>query len=510
MKTPRTGDDRSVARSALPHGRHVKSSQPVRRQADSSILRALSITVSATFSINREGHCICRARTLLASAPHHCSCVHPPPRTPAPAQYASIQVSFSIPSDRQSAVYDWSPESMLRVGRVLLAEVNDAARRSGLRRLGRAGHSRLMVSAFQTQAKRASPHDAEIRELMGRLQTSMGVAAVGAVAALSLGWTPEQERVAHSRSAHPLTLPAPAYHQTDRRKPWHLYDEVGTGSFGTVRIGMREDSGEVAAVKIVELDYRSYATLEREISAMKTIKAVGGHPGIVGLQEVYVEGRQVYLVMELVKGGELFDHIVAYGAFDEAKASAVAKDIGEALRFMHQHGLVHRDIKPENILLTAKHQEKSASVGSGAPIAKLADFGSAGPLNVACALDDIGTSAYLPPELLSSGACTPACDMWALGCVLYISLCGSHPFDLDGTASDEEVEDRVKRSPVTFDFPAWKNISSDAKDLITKLLEKDPSRRLTADQMLAHPWITAYCGSQPLVTSPSSSMTSVL
>ncbi|KAJ0406758.1 hypothetical protein ATCC90586_009407 [Pythium insidiosum] len=398
---------------------------------------------------------------------------------------------------------------MLRIGRALLVEVNDAARRSGLRRLGRAGQSRLMVSAFQTQAKRASPHDTEIRELMGRLQTSMGVAAVGAVAALSFGWTPEQDRIAHSRSAHPLTLPAPAY-QVDRRKPWHLFDEVGTGSFGTVRIGMREDSGEVAAVKVVELDYRSYATLEREISTMKTIKAVGGHPGIVGLQEVYVEGRQVYLVMELVKGGELFDHIVAYGAFDEAKASAVAKDIGEALRFMHQHGLVHRDIKPENILLTAKHQDKAAVTPSGFPIAKLADFGSAGPMNVACALDDIGTSAYLPPELLSSGACTPACDMWALGCVLYISLCGAHPFDLDGTASDEEVEDRVKRSPVSFDFPAWTNISSEAKDLIVKLLEKDPARRLTADQLLVHPWITAHCGSQPLITEASASAKSAM
>ncbi|RLN49543.1 hypothetical protein BBJ28_00016741, partial [Nothophytophthora sp. Chile5] len=303
--------------------------------------------------------------------------------------------------------------------------------------------------------------------------------------------------VAHSHAAI-----EPAQHQ--RKHRWHLFDQIGAGAYGVVRIGMHEESGEVAAVKIVPIenptDRRAFPALEREISALKLVKALGGHRSIVDLRDVYVEGRKVCLVTELARGGELFDQIVAYGSFSESRARDVAREIASALGFLHRHGLVHKDVKPENILMSDRatdvaneshgvyrkgHRHESTS------LVKLADFGSAGPAGVATTQDDIGTSAYLPPELLNSGLCTSACDMWALGCVLYIMLSGSHPFDLDGLASDSQVEQRIKTEPITFAYSAWNNVSPDAKDLISKLLAKDPALRLTADQMLQHPWVNA-------------------
>lgn len=346
----------------------------------------------------------------------------------------------------------------------------------------------LLTSAFQTQGARppptASQHhpqataNSSLQLAAARARTSsLRVAVLGATAAAlatSVGLTPDT----HARAA----LESPP-----QSAKWQLLDQIGAGAFGTVRLGRHEDSGEMAAVKVVVPDTRNYPALEREIAALKLVKALGGHRSIIDLKDVFVDGRKVCLVTELARGGELFDHIVAFGAFSEDRASAFAREMGGALGFLHRHGLVHKDVKPENILMSSKDQH--------AGFVKLADFGSAGPASTNNKLDDIGTSAYLPPELLESGVCTAACDMWALGCVLYIVLSGAHPFDLEGTASDAEVEERIKRAPVTFDFAAWTHVSGDAKDLISKLLHKDPSKRLTADQLLVHPWVVARASS---------------
>ncbi|TYZ65783.1 hypothetical protein PybrP1_009984 [[Pythium] brassicae (nom. inval.)] len=321
----------------------------------------------------------------------------------------------------------------------------------------------LLTSAYQTHstssraraAQSPLPPNAVLQQAAARTRAgSLRVAVLGATAAaaLSVGLEPET----HTRAA--LEPPAHAH-------KWQLLDQIGAGAFGTVRLGRHADSGEVAAVKVVEPDTRNYPALEREIAALKLVKALGGHRSIIDLKDVFVDGRK-------------------------ERASAFAREMGGALGFLHRHGLVHKDVKPENILMSAKGP--SAGFAPLAGFVKLADFGSAGPASTTTTpLDDIGTSAYLPPELLESGVCTAACDMWALGCVLYIVLSGAHPFDLEGTASDAEVEERVKRMPVTFDFAAWTHVSADAKDLISKLLHKDPSQRLTADQLLVHPWLAA-------------------
>lgn len=355
---------------------------------------------------------------------------------------------------------------------------------------------RVLASAYRTQARRAAfvssgAPGASSGMLGGNAR--LGMAMVGA-AAITMGLELERETsVAHARAALELesdrSLQQPQYAKQSEQR-WQLFDQIGAGAFGTVRIGMHEESGEVAAVKIVEPARNNYAALQREITALQLVKALGGHSSIVDLKDVYMDGKKVYLVTELARGGELFETIVARGALGEDRAGAIAHEIASALSFMHRHGLVHKDIKPENILLTTRDDKDHKK--SNVSLVKLADFGSAGPASTThTRMDDIGTSAYLPPELLAKGVCTSACDMWALGCVLYIMLSGSHPFDLDGTAPDAVVEHRIKNDPVTFDVPAWQSVSADAKDLIVKLLHKDPAMRLTADQVLQHPWIVA-------------------
>ncbi|KAE8986250.1 Serine/threonine-protein kinase [Phytophthora rubi] len=395
---------------------------------------------------------------------------------------------------------------MLRLGRSAASEASNcsgvvaSAIRSSLQLQLEHRSVRALQCAYQTQSRR----NAEPGTKRGRNPLSLAV--VGA-AALSVGLELQMESVAQARAAI-----EPAVHQP--RHKWQLFDQIGSGAFGIVRLGMHEDSGEVAAVKIVAMenpnDQRSYPSLEREISALKLVKALGGHNSIIDLRDVYVEGRKLFLVTELARGGELFEQIVAYGSFPEAKARDVAREIASALSFLHRHGLVHKDVKPENILLSARVVEHNTSGvyrkgnrHESTSLVKLADFGSAGPASTATNLEDVGTAAYLPPELLTTGVCTSACDMWALGCVLYIMLSGSHPFDLDGMSSDHVVEHRIKAEPISFAFSAWNNVSPDAKDLISKLLVKDPTLRLTAEQMLQHPWMNANAEAAASLRGPS-------
>ncbi|RHY29573.1 hypothetical protein DYB32_005037 [Aphanomyces invadans] len=265
---------------------------------------------------------------------------------------------------------------------------------------------------------------------------------------------------------------------------WDLADEIGSGAFGVVRLGIRRTTGEVCAIKMLK-DSRD-ASLQRELEALQWIKAQGGHKNIVDLKGVFEHDGKTCIVTELVSGGELFNHIVKYGAFDEPHARKMMHDIVEAVAFLHDHGLVHKDLKPENVLLRFKDKRYDNH-------AKLVDFGSAGPPSPAVGTDtDIGTTVYLPPEVLRRGDCTPAADVWAMGCILYIVLTGRHPFDIDGTAPEKTIESRIRRGHVTFKHAACKHLSAEAKDLIHQMLQKDPDLRPSAKQVLAHPWMQQF------------------
>ncbi|RHY44077.1 hypothetical protein DYB38_010833 [Aphanomyces astaci] len=288
---------------------------------------------------------------------------------------------------------------------------------------------------------------------------------------------------AHPRAACILPPPptiSPKF-QTTTAADWDLADEIGSGAFGVVRLGIRRTTGEVGAIKM-QKDARE-PSMQRELDALQRIKAKGGHKNIVDLKDVFEHNGHTCIVTEFVSGGELFEHIVRYGAFEEPRARKMMQDIVEGVAFLHDHGLVHKDLKPENVLLrfSDKRDDNPAT---------LVDFGSAGPASRV--LDtDIGTTVYLPPEVLRrGGVCTPAADVWAMGCILYIVLTGRHPFDIDGTAPEKTIESRIRKGHVSFKHAACQHLSSDAKDLIRHMLQKDPEMRPSAKQVLAHPWMT--------------------
>ncbi|EQC40417.1 CAMK/CAMK1 protein kinase [Saprolegnia diclina VS20] len=347
----------------------------------------------------------------------------------------------------------------------------------------------------QTTTLRISPSSSRHTSLVRSFWTPSSPLQVAVAGLTALGMsTVVSPTSAHSRAhAHKKTT---SIRETCATDQWTICDDaLGTGAFGVVRLGVSRTTGEKAAIKSL---HAHRASLHREIHALRKIKSLGGHKNIIDLKDVYTDADdRVCVVTELVAGGELFEHIVTYGAFSELDARKMIHDIAQGILFLHANGLVHKDLKPENVLLRFKEKRADNE-------AKLADFGSAGPPSVFSRTDDVGTSAYLPPELLEATKdgvlCSQAADMWAIGCILYILLTGMHPFDMDGALPEELIEMRIKKSDVSFDHPRCTDLSADAKDLIAKLLAKNPTHRLSATEMLEHRWMTQQSQTNPLFT----------
>ncbi|CAI5483873.1 unnamed protein product [Closterium sp. Yama58-4] len=203
------------------------------------------------------------------------------------------------------------------------------------------------------------------------------------------------------------------------------------------------------------------------------------HPCIVNLHDAFEDDKYVHLIMELCEGGDLFDRIKQRGQFPERDAALLCRSLAEALLQCGRKGVLHRDVKPENILLRSKECHTRI---------KLIDFGVAalhtpGTLR----MDRAGTVEYTAPEVLDR-AYGPEADIWSAGVVLYILLCGFPPF---WAATNADLERKIRTAHVDFRHPRWAAISDGAKDLILRMLEKDPTKRITALEIFAHPWIRA-------------------
>ena len=201
------------------------------------------------------------------------------------------------------------------------------------------------------------------------------------------------------------------------------------------------------------------------------------HPNVVRLLEIYDEEHSINLVMELMQGGELFDRIVEKESYSEKMASDTIQPIVDAIRYCHELGIVHRDLKPENLLYETD-DEKS--------VIKISDFGLARFVEGDFATTACGTPGYLAPEIIEGKGYGQEVDYWSIGIILYVMLCGFPPFyNENNQALFKSIQD------VDYEFPSpyWDDISEAAKDLVRKLLVKDPKQRLTAVQILEHPWI---------------------
>ncbi|KFV47871.1 Serine/threonine-protein kinase DCLK3, partial [Gavia stellata] len=265
--------------------------------------------------------------------------------------------------------------------------------------------------------------------------------------------------------------------RTDVEKHYEIGRTIGDGNFAVVKECRHCDSNQIYAMKIVDKSKLKGKEdmMESEILIIRSLS----HPNIVSLIEVYETEAEIYLILEYVPGGDLFDAIIESVKFTEHDAAVMITDLCEALVYIHSKSIVHRDLKPEN-LLVQHNADKSTTL-------KLADFGLAKqvtkPIFTVC-----GTPTYVAPEILAEKGYGLEVDMWAAGVILYILLCGFPPFRSQ-ERDQEELFQIIQLGHYEFLSPYWDNISAAAKDLITRLLIVDPQKRYTARQVLQHPWI---------------------
>ncbi|KAK9283848.1 hypothetical protein L1049_012102 [Liquidambar formosana] len=223
----------------------------------------------------------------------------------------------------------------------------------------------------------------------------------------------------------------------------------------------------------------SDALLTNEILVMrKIVEDVAPHPNVINLYDVYEDTSGVHLVLELCSGGELFDRIVAQERYSEAGAAAVVRQIASGLQALHQANIVHRDLKPENCLFLNTSEDS--------PL-KIMDFGLSSVEEFTDPVVGLfGSIDYVSPEALSQGRISSASDMWSLGVILYILLSGYPPFIAQ---SNRQKQQMIIAGDFSFYEKTWKKITPSAKQLISSLLTVDPHKRMTAQELLNHPWV---------------------
>ncbi|XP_019350616.1 PREDICTED: ribosomal protein S6 kinase alpha-3 isoform X5 [Crocodylus porosus] len=265
---------------------------------------------------------------------------------------------------------------------------------------------------------------------------------------------------------------------------YEVKEDIGVGSYSVCKRCIHKATNMEYAVKIIDKSKRD-PTEEIEI-----LLRYGQHPNIITLKDVYDDGKYVYLVTELMKGGELLDKILRQKFFSEREASAVLLTITKTVEYLHAQGVVHRDLKPSNILYVDE---------SGNPESiRICDFGFAKQLRAENGLlmTPCYTANFVAPEVLKRQGYDAACDIWSLGVLLYTMLTGYTPFANGPDDTPEEILARIGSGKFSLSGGYWNSVSDTAKDLVSKMLHVDPHQRLTAAQVLRHPWIV-HCDQLP-------------
>jgi len=270
---------------------------------------------------------------------------------------------------------------------------------------------------------------------------------------------------------------------------FELKQLLGEGAFSKVFLAeSRTVKGGLVAVKIIDKEELcreedKMFLVDKEIEIMSQLD----HEHIIRLLEVYENNREVCLVMELAKGGELFDRLLEQGSLRESEAARLFSQLLEAVAELHSRGIVHRDLKPENLLFydnTADSQILLADFG-------LSDYEEELSKDSPVA----GTPTYLAPEVIAQTESSAAQDLWSCGVILFIILCGYPPFFSD-EENEQDSETAVLKAVVkgryNFHSAFWDQVSSEAKDLVSRLLCLDPQLRLSAREALRHPWIMRH------------------
>lgn len=301
--------------------------------------------------------------------------------------------------------------------------------------------------------------------------SSISISPVGAASATSLpdGWT------------HKIGVAPDEY---------AMYKELGSGATAKVYECRKvTEPSQARAVKAIDLrtlrmqkDYKKLTqVLNREMQILLSLQ----HPRIVQLYNVFDTEDKLYLIMECLRGGELFDYIITRGTLSERGARRVFVQVADGLRHVHSKDIVYRDLKPENILLVAKPESEDAIE------IKLSDFGHSKLVNdgFSMALTRVGTPQYWAPEVQDAGASKKgydkSVDLWSLGVVLYVMLMGAYPFD----SARGPVEHQMRDPKLPFRSPVNGALASDkAQDLVSSLIKFSPKARLSLDSCFQHPW----------------------
>lgn len=265
---------------------------------------------------------------------------------------------------------------------------------------------------------------------------------------------------------------------------------LGEGSFAKVLKGKNRKSRLQVAIKFIDKasvvsDFKQVEALFSEIAILMNLK----HPNIIRLLDVYETTDKLCLVMELANGGELFDRIIERGSYSERDASMLMLSLFRAVKYLHDRGVAHRDLKPENILFESNLPNSAVKI-SDFGLSKVID--SRKMMSTCC-----GTPGYVSPEVLTMQGYGPEVDMWSLGVLMYVLLCGFPPFYDD---NENMLLQQIIVGRYDFPSPYWDNISPLAKDLVSRLLVVDPKKRVTAAQALMHGWFTSALPTHQLQT----------
>lgn len=254
------------------------------------------------------------------------------------------------------------------------------------------------------------------------------------------------------------------------------------GNFGQLRKAtMTNFPGKIFAVKSIPLKKRSKADcylLKTEFEIMKVLD----FPNIVKYYEAYLDDNYVHLVMEYLSGGELFDRIISETKILESEVCKIMRKIFSAVNYLHLNGICHRDLKLENFIFSQKGDDSEL---------KIIDFGLSkqyNPIEVGNLNTVVGTALYVAPEVLQ-GKYDYRCDYWSLGVVMFTLLGGYPPFFGE---NNKQIFKKVMEAKLVFDSPVWSRVSKQGKELISKLIVKDPESRITAKQALDHPWFDFF------------------
>ena len=253
---------------------------------------------------------------------------------------------------------------------------------------------------------------------------------------------------------------------------------LGEGQFGTTFLVTHKRTGQKAACKAIAkrklIQPEDVEDVRREVSILHHLS---GHPNIVGLLGAYEGTKHVYIVMDFCSGGELFDRIVERGHYSEKDASEVFRMMIRTIAHCHNLGVMHRDLKPENFVLATKDED--------APV-KAIDFGLSAYFEPGERFRDIvGSSYYVAPEVLKRNYSCEA-DIWSAGVILYILLSGVPPF---WGRTDTAVFETVRKGRYNLVGDPWSKISESAKGLIRRILVGNPAERMSAEEILNHPWV---------------------